>query len=118
MILHENFQQFIDETLPELSEKCKAGNCTNTYDFVEIMQEHVSEVIHCHDLAEARKCLDAALMLYNEGDQAIKNALENVFVYSFSHSIFHDDAVRDEMVQILPEPLYELYKRQVIGSHI
>jgi len=69
-------------------------------------------------MAAAQKCFTLAAKLYKKGNVAVKNAIENVYVYSFSHAFFHDEQKRKEVMEIIPLPLYELYKKQVINSHL
>jgi hypothetical protein len=71
-----------------------------------------------HNLGAAKKCMALAAHLYKKGNAHIKNAIENVYVYSFSHAFFHNEEKRKEMMEIIPLPLYELYKKQVINSHL
>jgi len=118
MIDQQELPAYIGKSIPELSQTIEQQDCQNVYDIVKEMITYTStQVIH-HNTAAAKKCLNLAEQLYKHGNTAIKNAIENVFVYSFSHSFFCDSGKQDDIMKIVPPALYDLYRKQVLNSHL
>jgi hypothetical protein len=118
MISQQELPAFIEQAIPELSGMCKKEKCRNAYDIARQMLRYTSAQIMNHNIKAAKECLALGEKLYQMGNKAIKNAIENVYVYSFSHAFFHDEVKREEVIPIMPVSLYEMYKRQVLNSHL
>ena len=118
MIDQTELPGYIKKTLPELSGICEKENCRNAYDIVREMLKYTTSQVLEHNMKAAKSCLLLAANLYSKGNAVVKNAIENVYVYSFSHAFFHDDKRRKEILAIVPDSLYSLYKKQVINSHL
>ena len=118
MIGPEELQALIEASIPELSGAIRKQKCKDVYDVVRQMFSYTSSQVLKHNMDAAGKCFVLAAQLYKKGNTTIKNAIENVYVFSFSHAFFHDEQKRKEVMEIIPLPLYELYKRQVINSHL
>jgi hypothetical protein len=96
----------------------KPGKSKNVYDIVRHMLKYTKSQIIRHNVAAAQKCMSLAEQLYYKGNNAVKNAIENVFVFSFSHAFFHDEDSKKTMMKIVPDSLYKLYKKQLVNSHL
>jgi hypothetical protein len=118
MIDQQELPGFVEQQVPELTEKLKNGSYRNAYDIVRQLFNYTASQIVKHNIAAAKKCLSVAEQLYQAGNTTIRNAIENVYVYSFSSEFFYDEARRHDLMAIVPGSLYEIYKRQVINSHI
>ena len=118
MISQQNLPVYIEKTLPELSAICEKGKGKSTYDLIREMLWYVKAKVAEHNIIAAKKCMFLTETLYKKGNVTIKNAIENVFIYSFSHAFFYDEKNRKEILNIVPMSLYEVYKRQVINSHL
>jgi len=118
MISQDELPAFIEKSIPELSSVIRKTKSETAYDVVHQMLAYTTLQVIRHNLDAAKKCLSLTAQLYKKGNTHIKNAIENVYVYSFSHAFFHNEEQRKEMMEIIPLPLYELYKKQVINSHI
>jgi hypothetical protein len=118
MISQKELPAVIERSIPELSGVWEKEKCENTYDIVRQMLKYTIYQVLNHNMKAAKKCLTLAEQLYKKGNTAIKNAIENVYVYSFSHAFFYDEKKKKEVMEIVPLSLYELYKKQVINSHL
>jgi hypothetical protein len=118
MISQKDLPGYIEKSIPELSGICEKEKCKTAYDFVRQLLKYTSRHVIKHNMKIARQCMAIAEQLYKKGNKTIKNAIENIFVYSFTHTFFHDESRRKELVKIVPDSLYELYKKQVIYSHL
>lgn len=118
MITQLELPEYIEHEMPELSFIYHKEKPRNVYDIVRHMLKYTQSQVVKHNLNAAKKCMALAEQLYYKGNNAIKNAIENVYVYSFSHAFFHDENEKKEIMSIVPRFLYKLYQRQVINSHL
>ena len=118
MITQLELPEYIEHEMPELGGICKKEQALNAYDIVRHMLKYTKSQVIKHNLNAAKKCMALAEQLYHKGNNAIKNAIENVYVYSFSHAFFHDENERKQIIDIVPPFLYRLYQQQVINSHL
>lgn len=118
-MIHQNeLPVYIEDSLPELSGKLTKENCRHVYDVVKQLFQHTVKQVTKHNMVGAKQCMSLAEQLYNKGNAIVKMAIENVFVYSFSHAFFSDEQKRKELMDIVPGSLYDLYKKQVTYSHL
>ena len=55
--------------------------------------------------------------LYEKGDSLVRNAVENIFIYSFSTLMCNCNIVEWRMVQsFMPSDLYAIFIEQVLKS--
>jgi hypothetical protein len=118
MISQQDISEYIEKEMPELSDVCSKEKSRTVYDVVWHMLKYTKSQVIRHNLNAAKKCMVLAEKLYHKGNNAVKNAIENVFVYSFSHAFFHDADQMKEVLDIVPPSLYKLYRNQVINSHL
>ena len=118
MITQQELQEYIGHEMPELSDICNKEKSRTVYDVVRHMLKYTKTQVVRHNLGAAKKCMTLAEQLYQKGNNAIKNAIENVYVYSFSHAFFHNEQEKNEVMGIVPHSLYKIYRQQVINSHL
>ena len=118
MISQQDISEYIGKEMPELSDVCGKEKSRTVYDVVRHLLKYTKSQVIKHNINAARKCMSLAEQLYIKGNNAVKNAIENVFVYSFSHAFFHDDDKMKEVLDIVPPSLYKLYRNQVVNSHL
>lgn len=118
MIAQDEINGYIERSIPELSGICEQEKCRNVYDIARQMIKYVNQQFINRNIKAAKKCLNLAEELYTQGNKTVKNAIENVFIYSFSHSFFHENEKKKQLLAILPGSLYSLYKSQVLSSHL
>jgi hypothetical protein len=67
-----------------------------------------------HDFAGLKNCMSRVQRIYRSGNTAVKNAVENIFIFAFSSILPHCNQVEWRLVQsCLPADLYAVYVRQV-----
>ncbi|MCW3121849.1 MAG: hypothetical protein JWQ38_1341 [Flavipsychrobacter sp.] len=118
MITQEELPEFIEHSMPELAGICKKEDAHNAYHIVKELLNYTTSSIARHNMNAAKQCLALAEQLYKKGNHVIKSAIENVYVFSFSHAFFHTDHNRKDVLDIVPATLYELYRRQLVNSHL
>jgi len=109
---------YVEKAIPELTGVMKESKSLNAYEVVRHLVTYTSSQIVKHNMNAAKKCLALAEQLYNKGNDVVRNAIENVYVYSFSHAFLCDESKKNEVMGIVPSTLYALYKKQVINSHL
>ena len=118
MLSQEDLSEYIEKAMPELSGMVTKGKSQSVYDIVRHILKYTKSQVIRHNLNAAKKSMALAEQLYHKGNNAIKNAIENVFVYSFTHVFFLDEDKKKELMDIVPDSLYKLYKRQLVNSHL
>ncbi len=67
-----------------------------------------------HDFAGLKNCMSLVQHIYKSGNAAVKNAVENIFIFAFSSILPRCNQVEWRLVQsCMPAELYTLYVRQV-----
>lgn len=98
----------------ELKEKCFLGNVNAA---MLVLARYTRKMINLHDLPAVAKCMRLADKIYSKGNTIVKNAVENVFVYSFSGLRNCCDQQEWSKVQSgMPMTLYSLYVKQIYRS--
>lgn len=70
-----------------------------------------------HDFAGLKTCMNHVQKMYKSGNTAVRNAVENIFVFAFSSILPHCNQVEWHLVQsCMPAELYSLYIRQIMRS--
>jgi len=70
-----------------------------------------------HDFEMVEKCMTLVGKLYEKGNTAVRNAVENIFVYSFSTLMCNCNIAEWRMVQsYMPSELYAVFVEQVLRS--
>ena len=114
---------YLQDALPEMKEVLvKEGVSSNLFDpykSVQCLTDFTLKVAHQHNIKMLKRCFTAAERLYIKGNEMIKNAINNVFIYSFSE-LLADCTSRQERIKIqsvMPSYLYSAYVQQVLKSN-
>ena len=86
---------------------------------VQCLTDFTLKIAHQHNIKMLKRCFTAAERLYIKGNEMIKNAIDNVFIYSFSE-LFADCTDRRERRKIqavMPSYLYSAYVQQILKSN-
>jgi hypothetical protein len=118
MIDQQDLTAYLQKNIPGFRGIDKNEKQGDVYAMVKQLLKHTTVQVAKHNIEAAKHCLSVAEQLYNKGNGVVKNAIENVFVFSFSHAFFSDEHKRREIIDIVPSSLYNLYKKQVINSHL
>jgi hypothetical protein len=113
MINQFEVPMYITEALPEISGDLKVGTTNNAYQQMDILTAFTKKNILEHNYKAVKRSFKLADMLYSKGNMVVKNAIQNVFVYSFT-SIFHTcNREKTTVLALLPLSLYTIYITQV-----
>ena len=104
--------------LVELTSKFSTGDesgvtRTNIYKEIHQFTEYTRQAVEKNNYALAGKCFGLADKLYTDGDTVVKNAIENIFVFSFSSFIPQDKVENLILKSFIPGKLYSLFLNQM-----
>jgi hypothetical protein len=119
MIDQQELPVLIEQEIPELSNALgNKDQCANAYRALHLLRDYTRTQVNNGDMNAVKRCFKLVDKMYTKGNDAVKNAVENVYVYSFSHFLFHDDDRRKLFMRIVPLSLYTLYVKQMLHSHL
>jgi len=119
MINQIEVPMYLEEEIPELSAALRQSNkFLNVYQAMNVFLEYTCKKIKEHNITIVKKCFLLAEMLYDKGNNIVKNAVENVFVFSFSHLPCKDRKETAVIMGLIPGSLYTLYMHQLIKTSI
>jgi hypothetical protein len=93
------------------------GGQNSVYKSIQVLTDYTQRMALEHNFKMVQQCMTLVEKLYDKGNALVKNAIENVFVFSFSTIMSRCNAVEWRIVQsYMPSDLYTLYVRQVLKS--
>jgi len=104
---------YLQKAIPEISGELKSHATDNVHDQIQTLASFTDKNIRAHNYDAVARCFRTAELLYNKGNSAVKNAIENVFVYSFTNLLSNHPAEKQRLIGIIPMTLYSLYMSQV-----
>ena len=94
------------------------GAALTAYQSMQVLTDYTKRMALEHDFKMVQKCMGLVETLYAKGNSPVKNAVENVFIFSFSSIMSRCNIVEWRMIQsFMPTDLYALYIQQVLKSH-
>ena len=107
---------YLHDAFPEIDEKIKMKEKISVYSLMQTLVDFTSQQIQKGNLNAATKCFKLADKLYTRGNSAVKNAVDNVFVYSLSNLLGTYPRKRTQLLSVLPIGIYTLYIQQLKHS--
>ncbi|MDR3680893.1 MAG: hypothetical protein P4L41_13090 [Flavipsychrobacter sp.] len=119
MINEAELPHIVEQEIPELSGKILDGeNCSIVHSTINALRDHTYDKMEEANFGAVKQCMAVAEKLYKKGNTSVKNAIENIYVYSFSSMLFHDMEKRKMLLGLIPLSLYTVYMHQMLHSHI
>jgi hypothetical protein len=112
MISPEEACRYVQTQLPDITYNANAGS--DIYDTLQSVREYACEKAREHNYSLLLGCFELADSLYERGGNAVRCAVENVFVYSFSRMISMAPEDRLKIKSLMPVSLQSLYMNQVM----
>ena len=108
----------MEDELPAIKEEFKDNPVLgNVNAAMQVLVKYTRKMINLHDLPAVASCMRLADKIYDKGNSLVKNAVENVFVYSFSGLRSCCNSSEWKTVQSkIPMTLYSLYVKQIYRS--
>lgn len=118
MINQLEIPMYLEDALPEIAPELKVNiNInSNAYDAMNILTLFTYKHIQQHDFNIVKRCFRITDKLYDKGNAAVKGAIENVFVYSFTKMFLSYPSEKQKLLAMIPMTLYSLYITQVCNK--
>src|ERR1700727_175092 len=114
MITQYEVPGYLMQQLPSFTFQSRLGHLNlNIYMELQHFTVFTIHAINQHNYSLARKCFRLADKLYGQGDSTVKNAIENIFVYSFSSFIPEGKVEKLILKSLIPATLHSLYLKQI-----
>ena len=114
MITQYEVPDYLSHLMPAAMLQPKLGPITTSiYKDIQHLTNYTRQAVDKHNYTLAKRCFRLAEKLYNQGDVIVKNAIENIFVFSFSSIIPQGGVERIILKSYIPLTLYALYVKQV-----
>ena len=108
---------YIAGKLPQLKNELVCRNEKDLYHTIQVLTDYTKKMVIEHDFKMVEKCMHLAERIYMRGIALVKNAIENVFIFSFSSLWALCNIVEWRIIQsYMPSGLYTLYMRQVLRT--
>lgn len=92
-------------------------NGQDVYHSMQTLTDYSKRMALEHNFKMVEQCLALVEKIYKKGNALVKNAVENVFVFSFSSMMMLCNIMEWRLVQsYMPATLYRLYIDQVTRS--
>lgn len=111
---------YLADELPEIKEELTGiAPQQNIIKTISCLAGYTKKKVKEHDLRLVRKCFMIAENMYSKGNNIVKDAIENIYVYSFS-SIFNlcSREEKNKIQSLIPISLYSAYVQQILKSGI
>ncbi len=116
MINQLEMPMYLQEALPEISSELKLDKTCNPFTLMHTLTEFTGENIKEHNYTVVKRCFKVADKLYSKGNGTVKNAVQNVFIYSLTNIFQTCKLEKSRVLAMLPISLYTLYLTQVYHS--
>lgn len=109
--------QEITEVVPDFETELKEN--TNSYSVIRTFTERIKNMIRQNDSNLLLKSLQKMDKIYTDGDTALKNAIENTFIYSLDNfTAFCSKEDRNMIFSHISSTLKSSYSRQIYSHGI
>jgi len=111
---------YLEEKLPGIkTDLDKLGNDISVYKAMQTLVQYINNMTLQHDIRTVKRSFQVAEQIYEKGNTIVKNAVENVIVYSISSMRPLCNEVEWRLLQAyMPIHIYSLYVQQVLKSNV
>jgi hypothetical protein len=113
MIDQLEIHTYLKDAIPAISVDLSESKKEGPYDMMQTLQSFTFKNIEEHNYNTVTRCFNIAEKLYKKGNQTVQNAVQNVFVFSFTKMFETFSSEKPQLVALLPATLYALYLSQV-----
>ena len=107
----------IGSQLPQLRKELQQQKKNDLYHSIQTLTDYTRRMAIEHNFGMVEKCMLLVEQLYKKGNALVKNAVENVFIFSLSSIINFCNIIEWKIIQsYMPSCLYALYIRQVMEA--
>ncbi|WP_100076931.1 DUF7674 family protein [Chryseobacterium camelliae] len=104
--------QEIQTIVPDIQNQLQEKN--NPYTAIRVFTDHIKRMIRQNDRNLIRASLNKMSAIYSQGDAALKNAIENTFIYSLDNcTAFCTEEYRKLIFSCMSKDLQKSYTAQI-----
>jgi hypothetical protein len=110
---------FITGKLPQIKKDLSGeSGQPSAYQSIQVLTDYTKRMALKHDFSMVKKCMLVVEKVYEQGNNQVKNAVENIFIFSLSSMMTLCNIVEWRIVlSYMPAGLYSLYVQQVLKSN-
>ncbi|PBQ30610.1 hypothetical protein CNR22_02085 [Sphingobacteriaceae bacterium] len=109
----------LGEELPEINSMLeKTANSNNIYTVIQCFADFTKYMVNRGNLKEVKHCFNLADKMLQDGNKAVQNAIENVYVFSVSKCLDFATPLSYKIKGIMNAALLKEYRRQILSSGI
>lgn len=112
MINQYELAGFLEQELPEYKTTWQ-DKTKSPYTTMQALLQVTSQKIEENDFKGVKKCLKTVSELHERGNNIVKNAVENIYIYSFANLIYSAGTGKAKLFALVPITLYTLYINQL-----
>ncbi|WP_415328544.1 hypothetical protein [Chryseobacterium sp. MMS23-Vi53] len=106
--------QEITDIIPDIQNDLKENKTLNSYSIIQTFTCRIKNLIRQNDRNILFKSLKKMDEIYRNGDNLLKNAIENTFIYSLDNSTaFCSEEYRKMIFSHISKDLHKIYSRQI-----
>jgi hypothetical protein len=118
-IKENDILNLLGEELPEINiELEKLSNPQNVYTSVKCFAEFTKSLVNKGNFSEVKHCFNIAEKMMLEGNKTVKNAIENVYIFSMSTILDLTSPISYKIKDMMNRSLWKEYSKQVNASGI
>ena len=107
---------FLEYALPEMPKALISCEKKDAYGAINQLALFTDAQIKQHNYGTAKRCFAVAEKLYDKGNNIVKSAVQNVFVFSLTRMLSCCPDDRERLLAMVPMGLFTLYVNQVYRS--
>ncbi|UZT99609.1 hypothetical protein ODZ84_08610 [Chryseobacterium fluminis] len=111
--------QEICKVIPDIQDEFTEDKTQNPYSVIRIFTNRIKGMVRQDERKILFKSLDKMDEIYRNGDQILKNAVENIFIYSFDGlTVICNQEFRKVIFSYLSDDMQKIYFRQIYSHGI
>jgi len=119
MIIEKQVSEILQKEIPEInSELKKLSNPNNIYKTIECFVDFTKQLIWDGNIKAVKCCFKLAEKMLEEGNNTVRNAIENVYVYSLGAVVDLSASTANQLKDGFNGSLRKEYIKQVCASGI
>lgn len=120
MINQFEVPSIIADELPELKPELRyLPSLGSIFKAMQMLVDYTNKMFSLGKIKNVKKCMEVTEKIYEKGNMVIKNAVENVYIFSFSKILMGcDREERKSLEALMPLSLHTLYVQQILKSGI
>lgn len=118
IITEDEVPEILEQELPELDfELNETPGGINIYKALNAFASYTKRCAEVGNINKLNNCFTIADKLMSRGNNVVKSALENVYVFSVSSLIELISPIQQQMQCMFPENLKIAYKKQLMSNY-